>query len=396
MNCREIKYLIFVLIALLAGCAEDGGDQDIAFVKFFGEGNNDYGVDVYVHNQIIYVLANVGASDSTEKQIPCLYFLNLQGEFIQEPLKFNIDTIENENAEKLLMDDDRNIYIVSNVYTSDSAKIYIRKIKNREIIWENSFGDKSTRTLATDALISENEIVIVGSTENSLGNKNPCFLKVNTEGEFLVLNNKGGGDNSDDEYLKIIKSNSRYFITGYTKTWGVSATRKQSVILVETSSEGGKVYGDWYGASRINEGLCLTLQGNSIILASNELSTDGGAKQLKVYGIDKNNFLVNWETEFVEAKNIVPTDIFAGNDGFIVASSKFSGTAGNICLFSYDIDGNYLGKKELGSNRLDATLLKVNRMIALDGEFFIIGNNEFGGNSDVALLKLNSSNDFFE
>lgn len=396
MNHREIKYVIFVLsIVLLTGCIDNGGTPEIAFAKFFGEGNNDYGIDACVHGEIIYVLADVSAPDSEDKQLPCIYFLNTQGEFVEEPLKFNIDTLESENAKKLLMDDDENLYLVSNINYSDNEKIHIRKIKNREIVWEYTDGINLKKAAAADAILSDNEIAIVGNTENSAGFKKFYFLKINTEGNYITHENSGS-DKSDDEYSKIIKSNSGYYVTGYTEFFGITDSRKQSAVLGKLNAEGDAIP-KYYGSSRFNEGLCLALSGNSIILASNGRRTDVGINQLKVNGFNVNDDLSDlWETEFADNKEVVPVEIILNNNGFIIASNRYSGTAGNICLFSYDINGNYLGKKEFGSSRLDATLLKVKRVIALGDELLIVGSNEFGGNSDVALLKLNSNHDFYE
>ena len=47
MKYNYIKYILFVfLIPYLAACDADEGKTDIAFVKFFGDGTNDYGIDI--------------------------------------------------------------------------------------------------------------------------------------------------------------------------------------------------------------------------------------------------------------------------------------------------------------------------------------------------------------
>ncbi len=392
MNYRNIIFAVFVVISFITGCVDEGTQSDIAFVKYFGEGKNDIGVDICEYNNNICVLSNFQVTD-TSRASTCLYFLNKQGEFINKPFILD-DLDEDEYGQKLLCDEANNLYIVSSVMDDGyNERILIRKLKNNSIEWSNYYGEYLNSVSASDAIILGNEIVVLGNTTSTGDLTDTYFLKINLDGE-LVSQYVNGGSYADDIASNIIEVDDSYYFIGYSESYNVTSSRERSIWLVNLKGTGKQTGYKSYGSEKINEGLCLKKYDNTIIFAANEKNSDDEVSGLKIYGVDLDNFLsVEWETDFVDTRNIVPVDIVFQNKGFAVISNRFpkGQKNGNICILYYDFDGDFLAKKELGANNSsNASLLQVNNSLVIDGELYLVGYNE-NESSDVALLKLNSS-----
>jgi hypothetical protein len=406
MKYSNLKYVVFVIASVfLVGCNGDDNQSDIAFVKFFGDGTNDHGVDLCMHNDVIYVLANAKANDENQKVSPYLYFLNKQGEFVDEPLVF--DDLENdEEAQKLLIDDERNLYIVSNVKdASGNEKIHIRKIQNNISTSLGYFGDNLSEAVsvsARDAIISESEeeIAIVGKARNNSDKLNAYYLVVNLDGQLLVHNDFGFEEN--DEARKIVEVNNNYYFTGYTENRLPNGKSRGISLSSFRSDRSDPIYDKSpFGTLKYNEGLCITKLGNTFLIASKEERSSEDVSNLKVYQLGVNDpFDIQKSIEFNDVQNVIPTDIVTTNNGFIVVTNKFRNNTPYIiiCVLYYDNDGNLINKKEFGATGEKATLLQARKAIMVNDELFIVGQNESKNyeNSDIVLLKLKSHNEFYE
>lgn len=399
-----IKYtcgLIFILTLFSCDKFDISNIQADSFIKLYGSGSKEIGVDVKSFNNGYILLATTTHPNREDTDI-ALIKTDKYGN--QKGAVDTIDSGGNDVAGKLLLTDDGGFIIIGTISDITDTipdtdpvdfykNIYLAKYNSDgENEWEDTFGEKGVNELGETIEIAQTGYIIAGSidkadgvTGNPTGTKDVYLVKLNESGDFEWDRNFGGAQ--EDYASDIIKHNDGYLIVGSSNSFTEeSGLGQYDMLLIKTNFSGGETHKFTYGGIYNDYGNSVVETDDGFVFTGSKEIISSNAK-VYVVKVDKNDLLnVLWDFEFGDNLYDEGFDILEINEGFAIAGS-YEISNGTTAAYFLTID-------ELGKNPMENILGSYNQSMnsiekISDDGYIMIGNSGQEGNEMICLMKLN-------
>jgi len=381
-----IKYTFGLLLILsIFSCdkLEISSIQADSFIKLYGSGSSDFGVDVKPFNNGYILLATTTNlnEDTDISLIKTDKYGNQEGDMI------TFDGGGDDVAGSILLTDDGGFIIVGTSKDIDNDDIYIAKYNsNGEFDWENFIG-KSSGSNEEGAVIKKAQTgyIIAGSTDRT-GTKDVYLVKIDDSGN-LEWDNTFGVD-KDDYASDIIMHNDGYLIIGSSNGYdSFNDLGGYDIILIKTNFNGDETHAHVYGKTDDDYGYGVLETDTSFVFVGSQENSSSDAEAY-VYMVDKEN-LLDFDWEFGFGANLYDQgfDIIKNQDGFtIVGCYEITNGTTAAYFLNIDYEGKALLEKTLGNYNQNMQSVETTS----DGGSIMIGSAGFEGNEQICLMKVNS------
>ncbi len=310
----------------------------------FGGPHGDYGKDIIVNNDGIFVLGKTW-DDGYPNNDMFLHQLDFEGKLRWSKF-YGGD--KNDHGQKFIKTKDGGFAMVGhNRSVDDLGDVYIVKSTNNgEQIWENHFGGQFVDHGFDVVENEQGEFVIVGTlggfynptTFDYLNHDADIFIiKTNAQGEKIWEKTFGGSGH--DWAKKIISApGGGFFISGSTQSEGAGSF---DMFLMKMDEEGNQLWMKTFGGTNFEYGETIQLSAdNNLFLLGTSASYSGNYKPDHfLVKTDLNGNLI-WEKTF-------------GGEGSDYSSSLVC-TPDSGCVFTGWTDSGSIGKT-------DVTLFKISK-----------------------------------
>jgi len=383
-----IKYTFGLLLILsIFSCdkLEISSIQADSFIKLYGSGSSDFGVDVKPFNGGYILLATTTNlnEDTDISLIKTDKYGNQEGDMI------TIDGGGDDIAGSILLTDDGGFIIAGTYYDIDSNEddIYIAKYNsNGDFDWENFIG-KTSSSNEEGAVIKKASTgyVIAGSTDRT-GTKDVYLVKIDDSGNLEWDNSFGGNDK--DYASDVIMHSNGFLIIGSSDGYdSFTHLGKFDILLIKTNFNGDETHSHVYGSDENDYGHSVIETDTSFVFVGSREEISSNA-DVYVAMIDKEN-LLDFDWEFGFGANLYDQgfDIIKNQDGFtFVGCYEITNGTTAAYFLNIDYEGKALLEKPLGNYNQNMQSVEKTS----DGGYIMIGSSGFEGNEQICLIKVNS------
>lgn len=391
-----IKYTCgFILILTIFSCdkLDISSIQADTFIKLYGSGKSEIGVDVKSFNNGYILLAttiNPNREDTDITLIKTDKYGNQKGA---------VDTIDsggNDVAGKLLLTDDGGFIIVGTYAdtANNNSNIYVAKYNSEgNSDWEKFIGAEGINEQAKVIKKGQTGYIIAGSTDktdevtgNPIGTMDVYLVKIDDSGDFEWDRNFGGAQ--VDYATDIIMHNDGYLIVGSSNSFTEeSGLGQYDILLIKTNLNGGETHKFTYGGIYNDYGNSVVETNDGFVFTGSKENINGDDADIYVAKVDKDNLLeIYWNKSFGDNLYDQGFDILKNENGFTIAGNYeiSNGTTATYFL-NIDTEGNELFENILGSYNQSANSVERTS----EGGYIMIGNSGQEGNEMICLIKLN-------
>ncbi|NOQ25202.1 MAG: hypothetical protein GQ564_07550 [Bacteroidales bacterium] len=397
-----IKYtcgLILILTTFSCDKLDISSIQADSFIKLYGSGSKEIGVDVKSFNNGYILLATTTHPNREDTDIVLIKTDKYGNQ------KGDVDTIDSggdDVAGKLLLTDDGGFIIIGTIsdttnrisddvnnldYKKFYQDIYIAKYNSGgEIDWRDTVGVKDVNEQAKAIKKAQTGYIIAGSTDRN-GSRDVYLVKIYDSGVF-DWDNTFGGD-KDDYASDIIMHADGYLIIGTSNGYdSFTGLGKFDILLIKTNFTGGETHSHVYGGIYNDYGNSVVETNDGFVFTGSKENIIGDDADIYVAKIDKENLLeIIWNKSFGDNLYDQGFDILKNENGFTVAGNyEISNGTSAAYFLNIDSEGNELFENILGS--YNQSVNSIERIS--DGSYIMIGNSGQEGNEMICLMKLNN------
>lgn len=391
-----LNYIILVLMTLpgwlLLSCDNDeiSSAQADAFVKYYGAGMKDMGMQVLTLDDGYLIMANVETPG--RGQDISVIRTDRYGNSVQDPVMIGGKFKDHGTSMKA---NDAGYIIAGSTRKSDNGytNAYIVQLNAEasEVVWELDTGFTNNDEALDIYIHEDGDIAVCGYTEIDLKGKNVLLIELNFVDDTMLVN-MGNYGLADDEVANIVSySGDRYLFAGYASmpTGNTSGISRRLFAL------------KWDGTSDLGEPSYRTIESNNteivdiikyaedeFYLACRAENIESSESYIQVATLNSSS----WRWEFPEnlqfgerTRNRVNEMKISGNQLYLSGTSSSAGSRGDMFVLQTDMDGanaTYLYQGD-GSSYEGMSF-----DITPDRGFILTGAVYTGEQSAIALSKL--------
>jgi len=375
--------LLLILSIFSCDKLEISSIQADSFIKLYGSGSSDFGVDVKPFNNGYILLATTNLNEDTDiSLIKTDKYGNQEGEMI------TFDGGGVDIAGSILLTDDGGFIVVgtSNDIDNEKDDIYIAKYNSSgDLDWENFIG-KSSGSNEEGAVIKKAQTgYIIAGSIGPKNSKDVYLVKIDDAGDF-EWDNTFGVD-KDDYASDIIMHNDGYLIIGSSNGYNsFDGLGGYDIILIKTNFNGDETHFHVYGNGNDDYGNSVIETDTSFVFVGSREEISSNAN-VYVVMVDKENLLNKVDFNFGSNLYNQGFDILKNQNGYtIVGSNEITIGTTEAYFLTIDDSGNQIVENSLGSyNQSMKSIEKTS-----DGGYIMIGSSGFEGNEQICLMKVNS------
>ncbi len=326
---------------------------------------------------VFFSFFSIGSYTNVEAQLSEEYYFDDN---------FNID-----KGRSIVQMIDGTIYFAGFSAAIGTNDFVLKKINtNNQLIWSKTYVLPYQDYCFFVTAYSETELILIGETNNVLGNTNIRFLKVDTAG--LVLVDKiysEAGKNSSLKYLQKT-TNNELISCGYS----TDDAGSNDALIVRFDANGDTIWTRRYGISGKNEYADMILElDNGDFVFSEDVAASPTNVDIALTKIDNEGTLIwqkKYETPIAEGCQALVKD----ESGFTIVGEGFPSITlpYQFLIMKTDSEGNLISRFDFGnSTKSDAVFSVLN---TADKGLILTGysNSYRPGPVGVFVLKLDSNN----
>ncbi len=383
-----ILILISIITLMSISCDnyEISDKQSDSFLKFYGGGLKDEGMQVITTDDGYLIMGNI-ENPGRGKDI-CLIQTNKYGNSIAPITMYGGQwddfgyVIKHNNSS--------GYFIAGSTQKVESGDLDVFLVQINSIgdtLWTKSYG-RSLDDEAYDLLVLDNNhIVLTGYTDSTdvLG-KDFLFIEVDAAGTLVNFNFKGL--KPDEVAFSIVQKGNSYFLAGYAYRETTSQQLVKKLYVMQWDGRGSPIIPHYDPLGTSSEAVAIkALNQNEYILLCNVQPTQGSGSQIYLMKIDNSGRSI-WEKGIGERRVNTASDLYIhDNSLYVVGTSTNEETFGDMLILKTSLSGDNPSYYYAG----DGTSYQGNGFdFTSDGGYIITGSNFVNNRSVITLCKLNA------
>lgn len=392
-----LKYIVPVLLVIPGGFFTSCDQDDIspvqaeAFVKYYGAGMKDKGMQVLTLEDGYLIMANI--EDPARGQDICVIRTNRYGNSVQDPVIIG-GAFRDQGA--ALKANDDGFIIAGSTRKSESGytNAYIVQLNAEatEVVWEMDTGFANNDEALDIYMHEDGRIAVCGYTEIDREGKNVLLIELDIQEDTILVDMADFGLAEDEVANVISRTGDSYLFAGYASmpSGGTSGISRRLFALKwdGTSDLGVPSYrnlGDSHNAEIID--IVKTAE-DEFYLACEAINTESSSSYIQVATLSSSPW--NWEfpenLKFGErTRNIVSEMKISENQIYLSGTSSNTGARGDMFVIQADINGSNETYQYQGDG---STYEGISFDKTPDGGFILTGAAYTGEQSAIILTKL--------
>lgn len=409
---KKYNYIFLLLIGfILISCKKDVQPDNIGrFMKFYGQGLNDYAYDIQQMSTGEFIIAGFTQNSENVREAYVIKTDQL-GNLIWE--KTYGDSSSFSEFKKVKIFDDGYVFCGTFKDSSDfiNNEVYFVKTDfEGNVTWKYTYGGTEDQEGSDFGVMPNGDFVIAGSStkqnQKAVGNATglnqagtmDCYLLLISSEDFTVKNSLQMGGAQNDRINSITITNSGNFvycasILNYDINQGDKQLAEDNLSIIRIDADGNKfAQGPQlsYGSLGNDKLVKIIAESNDeLIVAGNMFNNEyaiidriSDRENMSIDNIDKDTYNKINNIEGVE--NLIINDIKPNGDGGYIITGESKGLA----LINIDGEGEIVWSRldsDLSLNNIGKSVIST-----IEGGFAIIGNTGYGVDGDIMLLKVNN------
>jgi len=380
-----IALSIITLMSISCDNYEISDKQSDSFLKFYGAGLEDEGMQVISTDEGYLILGNI-ENPGRGKDI-CIIQTDKFGNSIAP---INLYGGQWDDFGYVIKSNSSGYIIAGSTQKVESGDLDVFLVQINSVgdtLWTRSYG-RSFDDEAFDLLmLDNNHMVLTGYTDSTdVRRKDFLFFEVNAEGDSLNFNFTGL--EQDEVACSIVPSGNSYLLAGYSNRLATATQQYiKSIFVLRWDGRGSSIpYYHPIGAS--SEAVEIkALNQNEYILSCVVQPAQASESQIYLVKMDESGHFL-WEKGFGERTVNTASDLYIhDNSLYVLGTSTNEETFGDMLILKTSLSGDNPSYFYAG----DGTSYQGNGFdFTSDGGYIITGSNFVNNRSVITLCKLNA------